>query len=120
MHVRQQDIETSNDGDTDMPITQHISDLVVTLPNGVLATIIEGQIEVDYDMQDAEPDVGIPHAYVYDFYVEGGEIEVVFTEDQPAAVALVLKGGDPILKQIAAAYRDTIEEACMEDACSGW
>lgn len=101
-------------------ITHGVSDLTVRLPNGVLATIIDGQVDVDYDMQDAEPEVGISDAYVAEFSLEGGEIEVVFSETDKSAVALRLWAGHPVLAEIAEAYKDAIEEACMEDAAEDY
>ncbi len=101
-------------------VTYHVSDLDIRLPNGVIATIIDGQVEVDFDLQDAEPDVGISEGYVADFTIEAGEIEVVFTEDQPAAVALVLAEGHPVLKQIAQAKRNSIEQACLDEAAEDY
>ena len=101
-------------------ITYTVCDLDVRLPNGMMATIQEGQVDVDYDLQDAEPDVGIPEGYVADFTLEGGQIEIAFVDDLRENIALVLTAGHPILVQIAKAQRDDIEQACLDEAAEDY
>jgi hypothetical protein len=101
-------------------ITYTVCDLDVILPNGATARIEEGQIEVDYDLQDAEPDVGISEGYAADFTIEGGQVEIAFIDEDRANIALVLTAGHPILAQIAKAEKNDIEQACMDEAAEDW
>ena len=96
--------------------TYEFEEIKVTLPNGQVA-YLTGEIDVDYSMHRAEPDVGIFRAYAEcefwsDFTVTG------FLDDGDSAdtFRLLVSPDDVIGRQIIAAIDDDVEAFCCSEA----
>lgn len=94
-----------------MSVTFPVSDIEVTLPNGELATVLDGELELDTYSEAADPSVGAP-AYIVAWATEGW-IEVV-TEILQHPIHIVLRAGHPVLEDLNKRYGDEMSEAASD------
>lgn len=93
-----------------------IEDSELVMPNGQTLYVKHGQLEIAYDIQRPERDVGIFHSWA-DWDLASRFVPVIATdEDGEREIALVLPAKHPAIQRILAADADYIHEKCMNDA----
>ena len=101
----------------------YFEEVEVTVPDGS-KRYAEGTIEVEYNMNPAEPDIGIPTKYAEVNQYLGGKIILSDMEDD--TITRSLSRDEPrelegeLFDQIEAAQSEDILRACEDDAEERW
>ena len=94
-----------------MPLTTFpIEDYALAMPNGVTLTVIDGELDIDFTVEPAEPDVGLFAPWpqfdvdgpvcVTAADTDGRQVRLALPVRHPAVTALVREAEDRILDQI--------------------
>lgn len=92
-----------------------IEDSELVMPNGETLYVKHGQLEIAYDIQRPERDVGIMHSWA-DWDLASRFVPLIATdEDGEREITLVLPAKHPAIQRLLSEASDSIHDKCMDD-----